>query len=78
MRHTLVISALLATVTWASADPKICITKYDQQATMWLTRCSDGSRLVTTYDEQFKRYRTQEIAKPRHEKAKKFGVFTLD
>ncbi len=37
----------------------------------WLTECTDGSRAVTKYDAQFRRYRTDVITPLKGEKPRK-------
>jgi hypothetical protein len=61
------LSVLLTLLLWlgvispAMAGTVHCTTREDPQFKRLVTTCTDGSRAVTRYDEQFKRWRTEVI-----------------
>ena len=64
MRRTIILTALgLSLVLANHAGAVTCHTYQDVAWQRWVTECSDGSRAVTRFDEQVKRWRT-EVTKP--------------
>ncbi|MGH8064528.1 MAG: hypothetical protein ACRERE_04680 [Candidatus Entotheonellia bacterium] len=68
MQDIILTVLMLALVSPALADTARCRTRSDEAFKRWITECSDGSRAITTYDPQFKRYQTDVISPPKGDK----------
>jgi hypothetical protein len=58
----------LLTLASAAGSATHCTTWEDQALHRWVTTCSDGSRAVTRYDDQLKRFSTDVITPPNGDK----------
>jgi hypothetical protein len=68
MRYLLITALLLALVSPALGDTTHCTTREDRALHRWVTECSDGSRSVTRYDDQLKRFYTDVVTPPKSDK----------